>query len=83
VPLILVLFHNPSHDDAGLLNECLKKKNAFVDGKNKVFSIPFPDGYLIVCYDEPPGNLMIDEMREKINVSDHGVNSLKINELIY
>ena len=64
---VCVLFHNPKHDKAGRLNQCLESKGALVNHENKVATVKFPDGWLIVCYDEEPGEQVKQVVREKTN----------------
>jgi hypothetical protein len=62
---VYVLFHNPKDDKAGKLNECLESKDALVSLEKKVVPVAVPDGWLIVCYDEVPGEQVKQVIREK------------------
>jgi hypothetical protein len=52
--MVIVLFHDPHDDMSGKLNECLQKKNVSVGPSNEVACVKFPDGWLIICYDQAP-----------------------------
>ena len=65
--MVIVLFHDPDDDMAGKLNECLKKKNAVVGPSNEVACVTFPDGCLIICYDQAPSQHVKQVIADKIN----------------
>lgn len=65
---IIVVFHDPASDKAGTLNHYLRRKNACVDSGNRVAAVQFPDGWLIVCYDDAPDEktkqILIDKITD-------------------
>jgi hypothetical protein len=66
---IILLFHDPSDDDqtGERLNNALRSREAYVDGRNRIGLIQFPDGWLIVCYDDMPDEKIKAVIREKVN----------------
>jgi hypothetical protein len=63
---IIVLFHSPESDIAKQLNLHLKNKNGYVDQNNRVAAVQFPDGWLIVCYDDKPDTQIEQAIEDKI-----------------
>lgn len=63
---VCVLFHNPDDDQEGKLNNALHQKDAYVDAQNRVRCVQFPDGWLVVCYDDEPDDEMKKVIAEKV-----------------
>lgn len=64
---VIVVFHHPDDDQAGELNDKLRQKGVLVDSKNRVGLVQFPDGWLIVCYDDTPNDQIKGAIRDKVN----------------
>lgn len=63
---LVVLFHDPDEDKAGELNRRLRDKNAYVDRQRRVADVEFPDGVLVVCYDDEPDEEVQGAIRQKV-----------------
>jgi len=63
---LMVVFHDPDDDRTGNLNQCLENKKVSVGPGNEVACLKFPDGCLIICYDQEPSEHVQQVIAAKI-----------------
>lgn len=63
----VIVFHKPTNDKEGKLEESLEKVGAAIKLGSEVTRVSFSDGWLVFCYDETPRNTVISKMRDVIS----------------